>query len=90
MENKEVFRKLHPSDFKELEIAIEGGKENGGLVNVELIESLVKELRSKDTEAILEVAQTCSLLLNTAELTALIGSLKIGLEKRLLFEAINN
>ena len=77
--NKEnvLERNLEQKAFEKAAIAIKGGKENGGLTNVELVENLVESYKGKTVQAPLEVIMISATFLNARELTGLIEALKV-------------
>ena len=76
--NKEkvLERNLEQKHFKDAAKAIKGGKENGGLTNVELVENLVESYKGKTVEAPVEVIGASALFLNAKELMGIISALK--------------
>ena len=69
-------RKLRDSDFKNVAVAIKGGKETKSLKHAELVENLVSQLKGRDVHAVVEVFSTVLLLLDTKELVAVAECLK--------------
>ena len=69
-------RNLEQKAFENAAQAIKGGKENGGLTNVELVENLVKGYKGKTVQAPIEVIVTSAIFLNARELIGTIESLK--------------
>ena len=76
--NKEkvLERNLEQRHFENAAKAIKGGKENGSLINVELIENLVESYKSKTVQAPVEVILTSAIFLNARELMSTIEALK--------------
>lgn len=76
--NKEkvLERNLEQRHFENAAKAIKGGKENGSLINVELIENLVESYKSKTVQAPVEVILTSAIFLNARELMSIIEALK--------------
>lgn len=75
-EKKILERNLEQKAFENAAKAIKGGKENGGLTNVELVENLVESYKGKTVEAPVEVIVTSAIFLNARELMGTIGALK--------------
>lgn len=69
-------RKLDKQSFKDAAKAIKGGKENGGLTNVELVENLVESYKGKTAQAPVEVIVASVIFLNVGELMGTIKALK--------------
>ena len=69
-------RNLEQKAFKDAAKAIKGGKESGGLTNVELVENLVESYKGKTVQAPIEVIVTSAIFLNTRELIGTIEALK--------------
>ena len=69
-------RNLEQKAFKDAAKAIKGGKESGGLTNVELVENLVESYKGKTVQAPFEVIVTSVVFLNAIELMGVIGALK--------------
>ena len=63
-------RKLRDSDFKDVAVAIKGGKESKSLKHAELVENLVSQLKGRDVHAVVEVFSTVLLLSDAKELVA--------------------
>ena len=63
--NKEkvLERNLEQKHFEDAAKAIEGGKENGSLTNVELVENLVESYKGKTLQAPIEVIAMVALML---------------------------
>ena len=72
-------RNLEQKHFKNVMRAIKGGKESGSLVNVELVENLVKGYKGKTAQAPIEVIMTSAIFLNAKELMGTINALKHAL-----------
>lgn len=75
-EEKVLERNLEQKHFKDAAKAIKGGKENGGLTNVELVENLVESYKGKTVQAPVEVIVTSAIFLNVRELMGTIEALK--------------
>lgn len=75
-EEKVLERNLEQKHFEDAAEAIEGGKENGGLTNVELVENLVESYKGKTVQAPVEVIVTSAIFLNVRELMGTIEALK--------------
>lgn len=86
--NKEnvLERNLEQKAFEKAAIAIKGGKENGGLTNVELVENLVEGYKGKTVLAPIEAIITSVIFLNAKELMGTIESLKHTLHVKMLEE----
>ena len=69
-------RKLRDSDFKDVAVAIKGGKESNSMKHAELVENLVSQLKGKDTHAAVEIISTIGILLDVKELAAMMECLK--------------
>ena len=69
-------RNLEQKAFENAAQAIKGGKENGGLTNVELVENLVESYKGKTVQAPIEVIVTSAIFLNARELIGTIEALK--------------
>ena len=69
-------RNLEQKAFEDAAKAIKGGKENGGLTNVELVENLVESYKGKTVQALIEVIIISVIFLNTRELMGVIEALK--------------
>ena len=69
-------RNLEQKAFEDVAKAIKGGKENGGLTNVELVENLVESYKGKTVQAPFEVITTSAVFLNAIELMGVIEVLK--------------
>lgn len=75
-EEKVLERNLEQKHFEDAAKAIKGGKEDGGLTNVELVENLVESYRGKTMQAPVEVIMTSAIFLNVRELMGIIEALK--------------
>lgn len=75
-EEKVLERNLEQKHFENAAKAIEGGKENGSLTNVELVENLVESYKGKTVQAPVEVIVTSAIFLNVRELMGTIEALK--------------
>lgn len=75
-EEKFLERNLEQKHFEDAVKAIKGGRENGGLTNVELVENLVESYKGKTVQAPVEVIVASTLFLNARELIGIIESLK--------------
>ena len=69
-------RNLEQKAFEIAAKAIKGGKENGSLTNVELVENLMESYKGKTVQAPFEVIVTSAILLNVRELMGTIEALK--------------
>lgn len=69
-------RNLEQKAFENAVEAIKGGKEDGSLANVKLVENLVKGYKGKTVQAPIEVIVTSAVFLNTRELMGIIKALK--------------
>ena len=85
-EEKILERNLEQKAFENDAKAIKGGKENGGLTNVELVENLVESYKGKTVEAPVEVIVTSAIFLNARELMGTIGALKHTLHVKMAKE----
>lgn len=72
----EMERNLEQKHFENVTEAIEGVKENGGSINVELIENLVESYKGKTVQTPIEVILTSAIFLNMRELMNIIETLK--------------
>lgn len=77
-------RKLDEQSFKNAAKAIKGGKEGGGLTEVELVENLVKSYKGKTAQAPIEVIVASAIFLNVGELMGTIKALKHTLHIRMV------
>ena len=75
-EEKFLERNLEQKHFEDAAKAIKGGKENGSLTNVELVENLVKDYKGKTVQAPFEVIVTSVVFLNAIELMGIMEALK--------------
>lgn len=75
-EQNPLERKLDEQSFENAAKAIKGGKENGGLTDVELVENLVESYKGKTVQAPIEVIVTSAIFLNVRELMGTIEALK--------------
>lgn len=75
-EQNSLERKLDGQSFENVAKAIKGGKENGGLPNVELVENLVESYKGKTVQAPIEVIVISAIFLNVRELMGTIEALK--------------
>lgn len=75
-EEKVLERNLEQKHFENAAEAIKGGKENGSLTNVELVENLVESYKGKTVQAPVEVIITSAIFLNVRELMGTIEALK--------------
>lgn len=75
-EEKVLERNLEQKHFEDAAKAIKGGKENGSLTNVELVENLVESYKGKTMQAPAEVIVTSAIFLNVRELMGTIEALK--------------
>ena len=75
-EQNPLERKLDEQSFENAAKAIKGGKENGSLTNVELVENLMESYKGKTVQAPIEVIVTSAILLNVRELMGTIEALK--------------
>ena len=75
-EEKVLERNLDQKAFENAKEAIQVGKENGGLINVELVENLVESYKGKTVQAPIEVIVTSAIFLNVRELMGTIEALK--------------
>lgn len=85
-EQNPLERKLDKQSFENAAKTIKGGKENGGLTNVELIENLVKSYKGKTVQAPVEVIVTSAIFLNVRELMGTIEALKHTLHIKMVEE----
>ena len=85
-EQNPLKRKLDEQSFENAAKAIKGGKENGGLTDVELVENLVESYKGKTVQAPVEVIVTSAIFLNARELTSVIEALKYTLHVKMVEE----
>lgn len=83
---KVLERNLEQKDFENAVKAIKGGKEDGSLTNVELVENLVESYKGKTVQAPIEVIVTSSIFLNAKELIGTIEALKHTLHIKMVEE----
>ena len=83
---KVLERNLEQKHFENAAEAIKGGKENGGLTNVELVENLVESYKGKTVQAPFEVIVTSVVFLNATELMGVIEVLKHTLHVKIAEE----
>ena len=83
---KGLERNLEQKHFEHAAIAIEGGKKNDSLTNVELVENLVESYKGKTAQAPLEVIVVSAILLNSRELMGTIEALKQTLRVKMVEE----
>ena len=76
-EGKVLERNLEQKVFEDTTKAIESGKEDGSLTDVELVENLIESYKGKTVQAPLEVIMISATFLNARELTGLIEVLKV-------------
>lgn len=75
-EQNPLERKLDEQSFENAAEAIKGGKENGSLTYVELVENLVESYKGKTVQAPVEVIVTSAIFFNARELMSIIEVLK--------------
>ena len=75
-EQNPLERKLDEQSFENAAKAIKGGKENGSLTYVELVENLVESYKGKTVQAPVEVIVTSAIFLDAKELIGTIEALK--------------
>lgn len=75
-EQNPLKRKLDEQSFENAAKAIKGGKENGSLINVELVENLVESYKGKIVQTPTEVIIISAIFLNVRELMGIIEALK--------------
>lgn len=85
-EEKVLERNLEQKHFEDAAEAIKGGKEDGGLTNVELVENLVESYKGKTVQAPVEVIITSAIFLNVRELMGTIEALKHALHIKMAEE----
>lgn len=85
-EQNPLERKLDEQSFENVAKAIKGGKESGGLTNVELVENLVESYKGKTVQAPVEVIITSALFLNVRGLIGTIEALKHTLHIKMVEE----
>ena len=86
--NKEkvLERNLEQKHFEDAAEAIKGGKKNGGLTNVELVENLVESYKGKTVQAPIEVIVTSAIFLTVRELIGTIEALRPTLHIKMVEE----
>lgn len=75
-EQNPLERKLDEQSFENAAKDIKGGKENGSLTYVELVENLVESYKGKTVQAPVEVIVTSAIFFNARELMSIIEVLK--------------
>lgn len=75
-EQNQLERKLDEQSFENAAKVIKGGKENGGLTDVELVENLVESYRGKTVQTPIEMIVISAIFLNVRELMGTIEALK--------------
>lgn len=85
-EQNPLERKLDEQSFENAAKAIKGGKENGSLTYVELVENLVESYKGKTVQAPVEVIVTSAIFLNVRELMSTIEGLKHALRIKMVEE----
>lgn len=85
-EQNPLERKLDEQSFENAAKAIKGGKENGSLTYVELVENLVESYKGKTVQAPAEVIVTSAIFLNARELMSIIEVLKHALRIKMVEE----
>ena len=85
-EQNPLERKLDEQSFKNAARAIKGGKENGSLTYVELVENLVESYKGKTVQAPVEVIVTSAIFFNARELMGIIEVLKHTLRIKMVEE----
>lgn len=85
-EQNPIERKLDEKAFEKYYEAIEGGKKDGSLHNVELVENLVNSYKGKTIQAPIEVIAISALLLNANEIMATIEILKHAMRMKMVEE----
>ena len=84
---KNVLEKnLEQKHFENAAEAIKGGKENGSLTNVELVENLVESYKGKTVQAPIEVIEISAIFLNARELMGVIEALEYILYVKMVEE----
>ena len=83
---KGLERNLEQKHFEDAAKAIKGGKENGGLTNVELVENLVESYKGKTVQAPIEVIVASAIFLNIKELVGITEALKRTLHIKMIEE----
>lgn len=85
-EEKALGRNLEQKHFENAAEAIKGGKENGSLTNVKLVENLVESYKGKTARTPIEVIVTSAIFLNARELISVIEALKYTLHVKMVEE----
>ena len=85
-EQNPLERKLDEQSFENAAKAIKGGKENGSLTYVELVENLVESYKGKTVQAPVEVIVTSAIFFNVRELMSIIEVLKHALRIKMVEE----
>ena len=85
-EQNPLERKLDEQSFEKAAKVIKGGKENGSLTCVELIENLVESYKGKTVQALVEVIVTSAIFFSARELMSIIGVLKHTLRIKMVEE----
>lgn len=85
-EQNPLERKLDEQSFENAAKAIKGGKENGSLTYVELVENLVESYKGKTVQAPVEVIVTSAIFFNARELMSIIEVLKHALRIKMVEE----
>lgn len=86
MKKKVLERNLEQKHFEYAVEAIKGGKENGVLTNVKLVENLVESYKGKTVQAPVEVILTSAIFLNVRELMGTIEALRYTLHIKMAEE----
>ena len=79
-------RNLEQKAFEDAAKAIEEGKKDSSLTNVELVENLVEGYKGKTVQAPIEVIITSSIFLNVSELMGIIKALDSTLRVKMIEE----
>lgn len=85
-EQNPLERKLDEQSFENAAKAIKGGKENGSLTNVELVENLVESYKGKTVQTPVEVIVTSAIFLDAKELISIIEALKHTVQMKIVEE----
>lgn len=85
-EQNPLERKLDEQSFENAAKAIKGGKENGSLTNVELVENLVESYKGKTVQTPIEVIVTSAIFLDAKELISIIEALKHTVQMKIVEE----
>lgn len=83
-EQNPLERKLDKQSFENAAKAIKGGKENGSLTNVELVENLVESYKGKTVQTPVEVIVTSAIFLDVKELISIIEALKHTVQMKIV------